>query len=157
MEDEKIYCFLIASFPSIFSWNQQKGNDILFCTRGVKTNVITKMKTTSFPNIYDETWKKAAIQTLRAVTFDELITKTPEGITLLPLYTKEKEDKQIQNKQKKMIQTIRSGIRSPDCTIAQQMYVTNSKQFIQEVKESIEKGNEAIVYDGSHPVQWEET
>src|SRR5690625_3241032 len=135
----------------------KKGMIYLFVKRGVRTDAITKMKATSFPVINDQTWKETAIQSLRGLPFDKLVTKTIEGIELHPLYTKEQVEHHLRNEQKTMVQTIRSGIRSPDWTIAQEMYSTNAKQYLHEVKQSIELGNEAIVYDGKRPFKWEET
>ena len=114
-----------------------------------------EMKTTTFPQINDEKWQEVAVESLRGLPFEKLITKTLEGIDIRPLYTKEFVDKELQNNQKKMISVIRSGTKSPDWTIAQKSYHNDQEQFMQEIKESLQKGNEAIVYDGNNPVQWE--
>lgn len=117
--------------------------------------MVTEMKTTSFKAVTEEEWREIASKSLRGLPFEKLVTKTLEGIDIQPLYTKEKFA--IENElHDTMLQTIRGGIESPDWTIAQQSYETNSKQFLREIKESLDKGNEAIVYNGKRPVIWKE-
>lgn len=117
--------------------------------------MITEMKNTKFEKVNDEQWKEAAVKSLRGLPFERLITKTLEGIDIQPLYTKEQVEENLPN-QSSLLQTIRYSMKTPDWTIAQQSYATNGEQFVNEVKESLEKGNEAIVYDGSRPVEWSE-
>ena len=117
--------------------------------------MITEMKTASFKQINDEKWQEAAVKSLRGLPFEKLITKTLEGIEIQPLYTKQKFDKELEAHDE-MLNAVRFGMESPDWTIAQRSYASDSKQFLDEVKESLEKGNEAIVYDGRQPFSWEE-
>src|SRR5699024_9912164 len=51
---------------------------------------------------------------------------------------------------------IQTGINTPDWTIAQVTYAKTGETFIQELKKSLDAGNEAIVYDGREPVNWDE-
>lgn len=118
--------------------------------------MIAKMKETTFPRINDQKWQEAAVASLRGLPFEKLMTKTIEGIEIAPLYTKEMTDENLLNKQDAMLETIRKGIKSPNWTIAQRSYSKDGQQFITDVIHSIEKGNEAVVYDGEFPVTFTE-
>src|SRR5690625_7772695 len=109
--------------------------------------MITKMKEQQFAKTNDAKWREVAVESLRGLPFEKLITKTLEGIEIQPLYTKQKFDKELETHDE-MLNAVRFGMESPDWTIAQRSYASDSKQFLDEVKESLEKGNEAIVYDG---------
>src|SRR5699024_1054888 len=117
--------------------------------------MVIEMKKTTFNEINDEQWKEAAIKSLRGLPFEQLIKKTLEGIDNQQLYTKEKINKHLSN-QAALLQTIRYSTQTPDWTIAQQPYTTDGAQFLKDIKESLEKGNEAVVYDGSRQVTWTE-
>lgn len=114
--------------------------------------MIGKMKETTFPRVNDEEWQEAAVASLRGLPFEKLITKTVEGIDIAPLYTKEMTEKKLANKQDAMLETIRHGMHSPNWTIAQRAYATDGETYLTTIIESLERGNEAIVYDGTHPV-----
>lgn len=117
--------------------------------------MIEKMKTTSFKKINDQQWETAAVQSLRGLPFEKLVTKTLEGIEIKPLYTKEN-SKLGKKTDQNRLQTIRKGISTQDWTIAQPIYSTDGATFIEEMMDTLHKGNEAIVYNGAHPVKWEE-
>ena len=110
---------------------------------------IHNMQTTTFDKIGFEKWKEIAVQSLKGKTFDSLITKTIEGIDLQPLYTQES--------LKKPGQTNHTEKKEAGWVIAQQSYAENGKQFVADLINSIERGNEAIVYDGTKPLQWEDS
>ena len=116
--------------------------------------MITKMKNTSFDHIDDQKWEEVAVKSLKGKALEKLITKTLEGIDIKPLYTKENSN--LDEADQKRLQTIRSNIQEQDWTIAQQNYAKDSTTYLKELKESFDKGNEAIVYDGTRPVTWEE-
>src|SRR5699024_4560853 len=116
--------------------------------------MIGKMKETTFPRVNDEEWQEAAVASLRGLPFEKLITKTVEGIDIAPLYTKEMAEKKLANKQDAMLETIRHGMDSPNWIIAQRAYATDGEAYLTNIIESLEKGNEAIVYDGTHPVKF---
>lgn len=116
--------------------------------------MVTKMKATSFEPIHDEKWQEVAENSLRGLPFEKLITKTSEGIDLKPLYTKEQFDKEYRTANDQMLRTVRKGMGSPDWTIAQHSYAADGEQYISEIKESLERGNEAIVYDGTRPISF---
>src|SRR5690625_5064150 len=119
--------------------------------------MMNEMKTTSFPQIDEKKWQELAVKSLRGLPFEKLVTKTIEGIDLQPLYTKEQFDKKFSKDHAGMLGTIRSGMGAPEWTIAQQVYdVTDAKQYMNEIKQSLDNGNEAIVYDGNRPFHWEE-
>lgn len=118
--------------------------------------MITKMKTQQFEQVNDAKWREVAIESLRGLPFERLITKTLEGIDIQPLYTKEQVTKELDERQEEILKVVRAGQTSSDWTIAQRTYTTDGAQFVAETKDAIEKGNEAIVYDGSHNVTWTE-
>lgn len=118
--------------------------------------MISKMKTSKFQRVNDEDWKKVAADSLRGLPFEKLITKTMEGIDIYPLYTKEYVEGKLKNKHETMVKTIRSGTNSPNWTIAQQSYRTDAEGFMDELTESLDKGNEAILYEGTRPVNFKE-
>lgn len=115
--------------------------------------MMTEMKKTKFKEVNDAIWKEAAIKSLRGLPFERLFTKTLEGIDIRPLYTKEQVTKDLPD-QDALLQTIRAGMKTSDWTIAQQSYATDGETFVSEVKEALEKGNEAICYDGKRKVAW---
>ncbi|MEI3605516.1 methylmalonyl-CoA mutase family protein [Pseudogracilibacillus sp. SE30717A] len=117
--------------------------------------MVTKMTATSFETFNDEKWKEVAEKSLRGLPFEKLITKTIEEIDLKPLYTKEQFEKDFRTNDQ-MLHSVRKGIESPDWTIAQCSYVVDGKTYVSELKESIERGNEAIVYDGSRKLTFKE-
>src|SRR5699024_9375853 len=119
--------------------------------------MITKMKTQQFDRVNDAKWREVTIESLRGLPFEKLITKTLEGSDIQPLYTKEQVDKELGDRQDELVKAIRAGKKSGDWTVAQRTYTTDGTEYVTQVKESLEKGNEAIVYDGSLGVQWNES
>lgn len=116
--------------------------------------MISKMKEQQFEKVNDAKWREVAVESLRGLPFERLITKTLEGIDIQPLYTKEQTERDLGDRQEQLLKAVRAGKTSGDWTVAQRSYTTNSDEFIAETKEAIERGNEAIVYDGSRPVAW---
>ncbi|KXH87505.1 methylmalonyl-CoA mutase family protein [Sporosarcina sp. HYO08] len=109
---------------------------------------IQKMKQTSFEKPDFSDWEKQAVQSLKGKPFESLITKTIEGIDLQPLYTKEQlENVHIQSRVTK---------KNAGWTIAQETIGTDGKSFLGNLQNSLARGNEAVVYDGKQPVQWDE-
>ncbi|WP_158232539.1 methylmalonyl-CoA mutase family protein [Sporosarcina sp. P13] len=108
---------------------------------------IHNMKSFTFtaPN-YDE-WKDTAIQSLKGKPFESLFTKTAEGIELKPLYTKEDLDQQ------KISRVTKPAF---GWTVAQPVSATTGEEFIVQLKESLARGNEAVAYNGLHPISWSE-
>ena len=107
------------------------------------------MKTTTFDKVGFEQWKEAAVQSLKGKPFDSLITKTIEGIDLQPLYTQESLSERAQ--------PIRAAKKDTGWIVAQQQYASDGQQFVADLKNSIKRGNEAIVCDGTKPLHWEES
>lgn len=104
------------------------------------------MKTTTFGTAGFEQWKEAAVLSMKGKPFDSLVTKTIEGIDLQPLYTQESLAKRAQ--------PIRAAKKETGWIVAQQSYATDGKQFVADLKNSIERGNEAIVCDGTKSLHW---
>lgn len=115
--------------------------------------MITRMKQTTFDQINDKQWEEVAVKSLRGRPLEDLVTKTLEEIDIKPLYTKENSNKN-KTLEKNRLETIRQGIKEQDWTIAQETYATGGATFIKKLQESLDKGNEAIVYDGSRQVVW---
>src|SRR5699024_10956591 len=114
----------------------------------------TKMKTQQFKQVNDAHWREVAVESLRGLPFEKLVTKTLEGIEIQPLYTKEQTQEDVGARHGKRLNSMRDGKTSSDWTVAQRTYTTDGSQFVKEVKEAIDKGNEAIVYDGRQEVTW---
>ncbi|WP_153732900.1 methylmalonyl-CoA mutase family protein [Sporosarcina obsidiansis] len=108
---------------------------------------IHKMKSYSFTTTSYDEWKDTAVQSLKGKPFETLLTKTAEGIDLMPLYTKEHLHEQ------KI-----SRVTKPEFgwTIAQPVSAESGEQFLLHLKESLERGNQAIVYNGLNQLSWSE-
>lgn len=113
------------------------------------------MKTTRFSTSDFGEWKEAAIKSLRGKPFDHLITKTIEGIHLQPLYTEEELIKYADGALAQTIDSIRTAKQGTGWIVAQQQYAVDGKEFVTELKVSIRRGNEAVVYDGSRGIEWD--
>ena len=116
---------------------------------------INNMKTTTFEKVDYEQWKETASKSLKGKPFEQLITKTIEGIDLQPLYTEEALVKRADGALAQTIASIRESKQGTGWIVAQQQYAADGKEFVSELKTSIERGNEAIVYDGSKPLEWD--
>lgn len=110
---------------------------------------IHKMKKTNFAESNYIEWQEIAEKSLRGLPFEKLITKTIEGIDLQPLYTSD-------NKFDETIATIRAAKQQADWIIAQPQYAEDTKIFLKEMKNALERGNEAIVYDGTTVLEWDQ-
>lgn len=118
--------------------------------------MIEKMKSTSFEQVDYETWQEVAAKSLRGRTVDTLTTETVEGIEIQPLYTIEQLDNYSDEKVKQMIQAVREGKANDEWTVAQQSYAETGELFLKQLQDSLEKGNESVVYDGNKQIAWEE-
>ncbi len=107
---------------------------------------IHNMKSTTFDKVDFEQWKDEAVRSLKGKPLESLMTKTLEGIDLQPLYTRES-----------YIEGVRVTKQQTGWIIAQQTHATNGQQFVTELKNSLDRGNEAIVYDGTQPFDWDES
>ncbi|MFC5603491.1 methylmalonyl-CoA mutase family protein [Sporosarcina koreensis] len=107
---------------------------------------IDNMKKTTFEKADFNQWKELAVNSLRGKPYEALTTKTLEGIDLQPLY--------YERKAFDGASVVRSSKRNAGWIIAQQTIASDGADYIEQLEESIEKGNEAIVYDGEHPFNW---
>lgn len=107
---------------------------------------IHTMKSTTFEQVDFEQWKEEAVRSLKGKPLESLMTKTLEGIDLQPLYTRES-----------FIEGVRVTKQQTGWLIAQQTHATNGQQFVMELKNSLDRGNDAIVYDGTQPFDWDES
>lgn len=121
----------------------------MICLGGIWEMLIEQIKRTTFEEkTYDE-WQALAVKSLRGLPFDKLITKTIEGIDLYPLYTED-------SPKLDSLHPIRHAKSENGWTIAQLQYATNATDFLQDLKASIARGNEAIVYEGTNAFEWKE-
>lgn len=124
-------------------------NIVKVCLGGNHRMVIDKMQQTTFEQKTYEEWQEIAVNSLRGLPFDNLITKTIEGIDLYPLYTE-------QSEKLASLDPIREAKNEIGWTVAQQQYTTNANDYMQQLKDSLSRGNEAIVYDGTTVLNWNE-
>ncbi len=111
---------------------------------------IHKMKATTFETTTYAKWKEVAEQSLRGMPFDKLITKTIEGIDLQPLYTGEEENVST------TLASVRGDKDQAGWIIAQPQYAEDAKTFVSDLQESLNRGNESIVYNGTNQFEWDE-
>lgn len=91
-----------------------------------------------------EEWLQVAESSLKGRTVDSLKTPTAEGITLNPLYTA------LPNQPHTVRPVHRKWIS------AQPTIGDTGSEWIVSMKESLEKGNEAIYLDGRTPTNWDD-
>lgn len=115
-----------------------------------------KMKQVQFARANDAQWQEVAEQSLRGKPYEQLKTDTIEGIRLEPLYTKEFADTYFRGAADDFVDQVRQGMPAPGWVIAQETHENESASFMRAVNEALNQGNEAIVYDGQNPVQWQE-
>ena len=112
---------------------------------------IQKMKETTFNPATITDWEQAAIKTLKNKPFESLSTKTLEDIILKPLYTLA----DLTNIPSNQTSIIRDSKISSDWLIAQAVTGNTSKEILEDLKESISKGNEIIFYTVDTQHSWE--
>lgn len=109
---------------------------------------VKNLKNTTFKKADFGQWKALAEQSLKGKPYESLLTETWEGIQLQPLYYEKTNTNNTA--------CIQSMKEKPGWTIAQQTIAESSSSFIEQLKDSLEKGNESIVYDGTKPFDWED-
>lgn len=118
---------------------------------------IESMKQTKFSERTYEEWQAAAEKALKGKPFNETLkTKTLEGITLEPLYTKEMLG-QSGEMIEQQIQAVRSGKQLPGWFIAQETAAATATDYLTAVKEDLARGNEMIVYTSYQRLEWNES
>lgn len=105
---------------------------------------IEKMKSIAFPKHNFDDWKDEAVRTLKGKPYEELVTSTFEGIDLHPLYTAEHLHKTVNYGE-----TISSAKLDATWLIAQVISGNTARDFLEQAKIQLERGNEVIVYIGS--------
>lgn len=105
---------------------------------------IEQMRGINFRDASYEEWQAEAEKALKGKPFDMLLTNTLEGITLQPLYTKE----MVQNYRERTAAAVRQTKSGRAWVIAQDVFAYNAESYLTSLKESLAKGNEAIVYKG---------
>lgn len=102
------------------------------------------MKEIEFPTASYDQWKEEAVKALKGKPFESLFTKTIEGITLEPLYTQEMLVEKLGDQLEKQVATVRSLSATSGLEVAQQVYGTTKEAFIENLEESLARGNEII-------------
>lgn len=116
--------------------------------------MMTKMKDIEFPSVSYEEWQQQAIKALKGKPFESLLTKTIEGITLQPFYSKETLLKQLDQQLEKQVATIRTTKASEKFKIAQQIYGETAQRFFEHIEESTARGNELLTIYSAMPFEW---
>ncbi|MBD8026129.1 methylmalonyl-CoA mutase [Ureibacillus sp. Re31] len=115
-----------------------------------------QMKSISFPTAHYGEWKEQAIKALKGKPFESLFTKTIEGVTLEPLYTRDMVLDQLNEQLEKQISTIRSLKSTTGLKVAQQIYGSTAEEFFARLQDSIDKGNEVVTIDSRIAFEWHE-
>ena len=102
------------------------------------------MKEIEFPTASYDQWKEEAVKALKGKPFESLFTKTIEGITLEPLYTQEMLVEKLGEQLEQQVATIRSLSATNGLEVAQQVYGSTKEAFIENLEESLARGNEVI-------------
>lgn len=105
---------------------------------------MTNMREVKFQQSTYADWKVAAETALKGKPFESLFTKTIEGITLEPLYTKETLLEKVDGKLEEQISTIRTMKAEGAFGVAQQAFGETIEEFITQAEDSISRGNEYV-------------
>ncbi|OCS88635.1 methylmalonyl-CoA mutase family protein [Caryophanon tenue] len=114
------------------------------------------MKNIEFNAASYSEWQDAAVKALKGKPFESLFTKTAEGITLEPLYTQQMLIDRLGEQLEKQVATVRANKFSNDFTVAQQVYGDTAESFIENLKDSLARGNEALTIDSRVNFIWDE-
>jgi methylmalonyl-CoA mutase len=114
------------------------------------------MKTIEFSKPTYSEWQEEAVKALKGKPFESLFTKTIENITLEPLYTQEQLIEKYGEQLEKQITTIRSSTSKERFTTAQQIVGQTAESFIDNLEQSIARGNELLVIDNRIGFEWTE-
>lgn len=107
---------------------------------------IDNMKNTTFESVDFKQWKELAVNSLKGKPYEKLTTDTLEGIKLEPLYF----ERPILDS----ASIVKAMKHNTGWIIGQQTIADNGADFLNQLENSIEKGNEAIVYDGTIQLDW---
>src|SRR5699024_12094237 len=89
---------------------------------------------------------------IRRKTDKTITKKSVKEIKIQPLNTIEQLDNYSDEKVKQMIQAVREGKANDEWTVAQQSYAETGELFLKQLQDSLEKGNESVVYDGNKQI-----
>ncbi len=115
-----------------------------------------EMKTIEFSKPTYSQWQEEAVKALKGKPFESLFTKTIEKITLEPLYTQEQLISKYGEQLEKQIATIRSSTNKERFTTAQLVVGETAENWIDNLEQSIARGNELIVIDNRVEFEWAE-
>lgn len=103
-----------------------------------------------------EEWYEAAIKALKGKSFESLLTKTNEGITLQPLYTQASLVEKLGEQLEKQVATIRTLQYSNEFNVAQTIQGDTAEQFLENLKDSLARGNEIVTVDSRVSFTWDQ-
>ncbi|WP_277586635.1 methylmalonyl-CoA mutase family protein [Psychrobacillus antarcticus] len=112
---------------------------------------IQEMKQTKFKEATLAEWEQVAIKSLKGKSLDSLSTKTLEEIILKPLYSLA-DMQEISNYQ---TDKVRSAKQTSEWLIAQQATGKTSEDILEDIKDSLAKGNNIIHYKLETHHQWD--
>lgn len=116
---------------------------------------MTNMREVKFQEPTYADWKVAAEVALKGKPFESLLTKTIEGITLEPLYTKETLLDKVDGKLEEQISTIRTMKADGAFGVAQEAFGQTVEELIAQAQDSISRGNEYVAI-GKVSFEWTE-
>ena len=114
------------------------------------------MKAIEFSNPTYEQWVEEATKALKGKPFESLFTKTIENITLEPLYTNQQLIEKYGEQLEKQVATIRQSTSEDRFATAQQIVGQTKEAFINNLEESLARGNEVITIDSRLSIEWNE-
>lgn len=115
---------------------------------------VQSMKETEFPERSYGEWQAAAEGAIGGKSLEEqLTTKTIEGITLQPLYTKEMLEK-LGSQVSVQANAVKNSKQLPGWLVAQEVLADSAADFLAKAKEDLLRGNEMIVYTSSQEFEW---
>ena len=114
------------------------------------------MKTIEFSKPTYSEWQEEAVKALKGKPFESLFTKTIENITLEPLYTQEQLIEKYGEQLEKQIATIRLSTSKERFTTAQQIVGQTAESWMDNLEQSIARGNELLVIDNRVAFEWTE-
>lgn len=114
------------------------------------------MKNIQFATPTYEQWQEQATKALKGKPFETLFTKTNEGITLQPLYTQQLLIDQLGEQLEKQVATVRTMQFSQDFAVAQAIFGETPEQFLENIQDSLARGNEVLTIDSRVNFTWDE-
>lgn len=114
---------------------------------------IEGMKQQQFTEITYDEWKQNAEAALKGKPFSSLLTQTAEGIELQPLYTEETAEA-LGDALERQVRSMQLSKTAQDFLIAQEASGQTVEKLLKEIRDSLDRGNEMIVYTHTEGPGW---